>query len=331
MQDLIKRYFWVLGGAVVMVCSVFAAKATSHILEAKFLGDSDHAPRVDPGDAGAVAVKQTRSKDGARLITRDIFCSECTPAVAAASTNPNDIQNTTLPLVLLATNVAPKADDSLRDDRQHRESAAGQLRRRRSDSGRERQAQGDSLQVRRLRERRPHRAARARRSGRAGGGTGRGGHARGRRRRAAGRGRQRHQEDRRHHLRDRQESRREDPREPDGRREGRARRAGGAERQAHGFKLYAIRPSSVYAKIGLTNGDTLSAINGLELTTADKALEVYTKLREATSPRGRDQAPRQADDAQVHDPVIPDEIHSPHCPVVARLVGERARTTRGRR
>jgi general secretion pathway protein C len=51
----------------------------------------------------------------------------------------------------------------------------------------------------------------------------------------------------------------------------------------NGFKLYAIRPSSVYAKLGLTNGDTLSAINGMELTTADKALEVYTKLREATS------------------------------------------------
>jgi general secretion pathway protein C len=50
-----------------------------------------------------------------------------------------------------------------------------------------------------------------------------------------------------------------------------------------GFKLYAIRPSSVYSKLGLTNGDTLHSINGFELTTADKALEVYTKLREATS------------------------------------------------
>ena len=50
-----------------------------------------------------------------------------------------------------------------------------------------------------------------------------------------------------------------------------------------GFKLYAIRPSSVYAKLGLTNGDTIQSINGFELTTADKALEVYTKLREATS------------------------------------------------
>ena len=49
-----------------------------------------------------------------------------------------------------------------------------------------------------------------------------------------------------------------------------------------GFKLYAIRPSSVYAKLGLTNGDLLQSINGFELTSADKALEVYTKLREAT-------------------------------------------------
>ena len=33
MQDIIKRYFWVLGAAVVLVCSVFAAKATSHVIE----------------------------------------------------------------------------------------------------------------------------------------------------------------------------------------------------------------------------------------------------------------------------------------------------------
>jgi hypothetical protein len=50
-----------------------------------------------------------------------------------------------------------------------------------------------------------------------------------------------------------------------------------------GFKLYAIRPSSIWARVGLANGDTLVAINGFELTSADKALEVYTKLREATA------------------------------------------------
>jgi len=53
--------------------------------------------------------------------------------------------------------------------------------------------------------------------------------------------------------------------------------------KADGFKLYAIRPSSIYAALGLENGDSLHNVNGQELTTADKALEVYTKLRNATS------------------------------------------------
>ena len=38
----------------------------------------------------------------------------------------------------------------------------------------------------------------------------------------------------------------------------------------------------MYAKLGLNNGDTLHTVNGFELTSADKALEVYTKLRDAT-------------------------------------------------
>lgn len=52
--------------------------------------------------------------------------------------------------------------------------------------------------------------------------------------------------------------------------------------QANGFKLYAVRPSSPYARLGLHNGDTVHAINGFSLATAEDALEVYTKLRGAT-------------------------------------------------
>jgi type II secretory pathway component PulC len=48
-----------------------------------------------------------------------------------------------------------------------------------------------------------------------------------------------------------------------------------------GFKLYAIRPSSVWAALGLQNGDTLNSVDGQDMTSADKALEVYTKLRDA--------------------------------------------------
>jgi general secretion pathway protein C len=48
-----------------------------------------------------------------------------------------------------------------------------------------------------------------------------------------------------------------------------------------GFKLYAIAPDSVYAKLGFINGDTIDSINGYELTSAENALEAYTKIREA--------------------------------------------------
>jgi type II secretory pathway component PulC len=49
-----------------------------------------------------------------------------------------------------------------------------------------------------------------------------------------------------------------------------------------GFKLYAIRPNSLLARLGFQNGDTLVSINGFALTSAEKALEIYTKIREAT-------------------------------------------------
>jgi len=48
-----------------------------------------------------------------------------------------------------------------------------------------------------------------------------------------------------------------------------------------GFRLFSIRPEGPFAKIGLQNGDLVSAINGLDMTSPDKALEVYTKLKTA--------------------------------------------------
>jgi general secretion pathway protein C len=52
--------------------------------------------------------------------------------------------------------------------------------------------------------------------------------------------------------------------------------------QPNGFKLYAIRPGSLYSLLGMFNGDTINAINGNPMTTPDKALEIYTKLRNAS-------------------------------------------------
>lgn len=50
----------------------------------------------------------------------------------------------------------------------------------------------------------------------------------------------------------------------------------------NGFKLYAIRPTSIFAHLGLDNGDTVHAINGHVLSSPDKALEVYSSIKDET-------------------------------------------------
>lgn len=48
-----------------------------------------------------------------------------------------------------------------------------------------------------------------------------------------------------------------------------------------GFKLYAIHPSSIYAAIGFSNGDTVVTVNGIAMTSAEVALATYAELRKA--------------------------------------------------
>ncbi len=52
--------------------------------------------------------------------------------------------------------------------------------------------------------------------------------------------------------------------------------------RANGFRVFAIRPNSLYARIGIQNGDTVQSINGHEMTSPDRALEVFTRLRSAS-------------------------------------------------
>ncbi len=53
---------------------------------------------------------------------------------------------------------------------------------------------------------------------------------------------------------------------------------------ANGFKLFSIQPGSLYASIGIQNGDVIQRVNGYEINSPDKALEILQKLRE--SPNG---------------------------------------------
>lgn len=287
MQDLIKRYFWVLGGVVVMVCAVFAAKATSHVVEAKYLGDPDHAPKVAAVAPTAQSVtKAARSKDGTQFSNRNMFCAECTPPVETASNvDPSSVITTTLPLQLVATSV------SLDDEQSYATIINTESQKQGSYSigdvipganpGKlveihykyvEFENSGHHERLG-LNGAPPPVVARVE-TPPAGEGSG------DEMQSAIDNGIKKIDDN--HYEIDKSlvdkvlanpmgvaKGARVVPAVKDG--------------KPDGFKLYAIRPSSVYSKLGLQNGDTLQSINGFDLTSADKALEVYTKLREATS------------------------------------------------
>jgi general secretion pathway protein C len=292
MQDLIKRYFWTLGIVVVMICAVFAAKATAHIVEAKYLGDPDHGPKVVVVAARPDApVAAVRSKDGTQLATRNMFCSECTPAVATPSNaDPSMIAMTSLPLALLATNIGPTDAESYAtiinsDNQKQGAYAVGDQVPGANNSGKIKsihfkyidfENNGHTERLVLLGATPPVTPTPVSETPAV----------------AAN---------------------------PDGGDDIQASIDNGIKKiddnnyeidkslvekvllnpmsvakgarvvpsmkngKPDGFKLYAIRPSSAFAKLGLTNGDTLQSVNGFELTSVDKALEVYTKMREATS------------------------------------------------
>jgi len=52
--------------------------------------------------------------------------------------------------------------------------------------------------------------------------------------------------------------------------------------QTQGFKIFSIRMDSLYKKIGIENGDVIKRINGNDLNSPEKALEIYSSLRGAS-------------------------------------------------
>jgi general secretion pathway protein C len=285
MQDLIKRYFWVVGAVTVMVCAVFAAKATGAFIEGAVLGDSKQGPKIPPMVRTEAVAKPTRSKDGTQLATRNVFCSECTPSVSTTNLDPTAVALTGLPLQLLATNVGVTAEQSYATiiNTESQKQGAFTIDERMPGATGNIKAihykfvdfennghierlvlQGATVPTT------PVAAADPAPSGEP-------------------------TDDLQAAVDSGIKKLDETTYEIDkslvdkvllnpmavvkGARVVPAMKNG----KPDGFKLYAIRPTSAFAKLGLTNGDTVTSINGFELNTADKALEVYTKLREATS------------------------------------------------
>ncbi|MGE0867719.1 MAG: type II secretion system protein GspC [Kofleriaceae bacterium] len=286
MQELIKRYFWLLGVITVIVCSTFAAKATGHIIEGKYLGDSKTAPKIAPARPDTAPAVPAHNKDGTQFERRNVFCSECAPPVPV-NTDPSSIAVTTLPLQLLATNVItekPEASYATIVNTENQKQGAYSVNDRMpgasgviksihyqyvdfENNGRIERVvlHGASPSPT------PVAAAPAAPSA------------------------QPSKDDMQAQIEAGIKKIGDNTYELDkglmdkvlanpmawvkGARVVPSVQNG----KSNGFKLYAIRPNSAYAKLGLSNGDTISSINGFDLTTADKALEVYMKLREATS------------------------------------------------
>jgi general secretion pathway protein C len=49
--------------------------------------------------------------------------------------------------------------------------------------------------------------------------------------------------------------------------------------EINGFKVYGIRKSSLWGKLGIQNGDVIHSVNGINFTGPDAALEAFTKLQ----------------------------------------------------
>ncbi len=292
MQDLVKRYFWVIGAVAVMACAYFAATTVGEIVEAKVLGAAPEAPKIPALVQDTRPVTQARSKTGQPIADRDIFCSDCKPAVSATpvadATPTGGVVVTSLHLMLIATSISSKPSESfatiLNTDTSSQGGyfegdvipGAGPVK-----EVHYKYVDFDNTQTKRteriglLGEPPPTTAPVAVAVAPT------------------------------------------TPADPDD--EMAQAVANGVKKiddnnfeisrglvdkvlsnpmavakgarvvpsvkdgKANGFKLYAIRPGSVYAQLGLANGDTIHAINGFDLTSPDKALEVYTKVKEATS------------------------------------------------
>ena len=292
----VKKYFWVVGVLVAVVCSALAARAVSHIVEATALADSDRpSHRAVPIAAPPPAAAQGPSKSGEALAERNMFCSACQPENPNPAPEPgtptdgNSPPMTSLPLRLVATNVAERDKYSFATVLNTQSNVQGAYW-----IGDAIPAAGPVVHVygKFVDFKNTSAGGRVERMSLLAQGPAPTSHS------APPPPTASHVHNRNSFLAAVDQGVRkvgDDSYEVDRSLVNKflanpTQAAHGARivpsvknGQPNGFRLYAIRPNSVYAKIGFMNGDTVHAINGFELNSMDKALEVYTKVKEANS------------------------------------------------
>jgi general secretion pathway protein C len=293
----IKRHFWLVGVAVVVACSSLAATAVAHVLAATALAESAAPRRPVASRAAAPASQPGQEADGtgAALVQRNIFCSECLPPVAAVSAapiDPNHPPATSLPLRLVATTFLSDETHSFATIRNTSSAQQGAYRVGESIPGaglvrRILATHVDFVNQASQRLERvsmvlnpppsakppPPRPGPKKKAPPPA-------NAREKLLALIDRG-----------VRKLDENSYEVDRavvnqvlaNPSAAARGARMVPSVANGKPNGFRMFRIRKNSAYARIGLKNGDTIHAINGFELSSMDKALEVYTKVREASS------------------------------------------------
>ena len=129
MQELFRKHFWAVGLITVMGSAVLAARATSHMLEAALISEVSLPTTPVPRPAGASpsAGPTTLSKANDGSVERNVFCYECTPAVATGPATPgSEVPVTSLSLSLIATNlVLNSPEDSFVSIRNTQDGSSG--------------------------------------------------------------------------------------------------------------------------------------------------------------------------------------------------------------
>jgi general secretion pathway protein C len=291
MDVLLKKYFWVVNLGVISICASFAGRAASHVIEGAYLTQSSARASYRRSSLGAQP--KTHGKDAEEIIRRNIFCSSCAPIAAAPAKDAppgggpqsNEPTKTSLQLELVSTMLCP-ADDAwsmaiLRDlSSKEKDSAmfakgatifstgatVAKVASRRvylRYGGHLEYAEMDGTAA-------PPPVASAAPPPAASGidpamgdidkGVTCTGNSCNVERQLV--------EKLLNNTAALATAARFVPSMKDG--------------KPNGFKLYAIRPNSIFGKIGLQNGDTIKAINGNEMSSPDRALEVYTKVRNAS-------------------------------------------------
>ncbi|MDB4979550.1 MAG: gspC [Myxococcales bacterium] len=287
METLLRKYLWALDLLVIAVCAIFSARATATIIETKLASaapPAKAAPRLI-----AAASPTVYSKDFEEILKRNIFCSTCPPIIKPPETGGPEVhvdpqpQRTTLPLKLLAIMFAPAPADprwSMAIIRDTDEKTSGAF----SIGSKVREATiTDISEVRvdfeiqgrkeylELFDKGPGPAPAPVAAVAAPSGDpfmaelDKGIKKTGEHTFEVQRGTV---DSLLGNMSVLSRSARIVPEIKDGR--------------AAGFRLFSVRPDGPFAKIGLQNGDVISAINGLDMTSPDKALEVYTKLKSAS-------------------------------------------------